>query len=140
MAHTLDSTLSGDSLKTYNNLRLMKASGLNFSLYCHYQVTGFFALGAGASYSFFSHALVRKEIENREGRILPGALVTLTESAGLAETVNPRFFAVKAGILFNPGRFQAGLNVIVPITRVSRINRESLKPLNGQLFLRFNCW
>ena len=140
VAHAIDSTLSGDSLKTYNNLRLMKASGLNFSLYYHYRVTKVFALGAGASYSFFSNALVRKEIENHEGRTLPGALVNLTKPAGLAGTVNHRFFALKAGILLNPGRLQVGLNVIVPVTRVSRINQEPLKPLNGQLFLRFNCW
>ncbi|MCE7065009.1 hypothetical protein [Dyadobacter sp. CY326] len=140
VVHALDSITANDSLKTHNNKRLMKASGMNFSLYYHFQASKIFALGAGASYSIFSNALVRNEIQNYEGRILPGALSTLTKKSGLAENINPRLFALKAGIVFTPGRFQVGLNVVAPVTSVSRDVEFPLKSLNGQLFLRFNCF
>ncbi|QRQ99826.1 hypothetical protein [Dyadobacter sandarakinus] len=140
LVHTVDPITIHDSLKTYNNVRLKKATGLNFSMYYHYQTTRIFAVGGGVAYNHFLHALVRKEIENYEGKVYPGALATITRPAGLSQHMRPGLLSLKAGILFNPGRFQAGVNVILPVTGVSRIQPFSLKPLNGQFFLRLNVF
>ena len=140
--HAADSILVNDSLKIYSKFynikRLIKTSGLNFSMYYHFQATKIFAVGGGISYSFFTHALVRNEIENYAGMILPGTLTSLSKSNGLTEAVNPHLFALKGGILLTPGRFQVGLHVVVPVANVSRDDQNPLKPLNGQLFIRFN--
>ncbi|GGB78828.1 hypothetical protein GCM10011325_02970 [Dyadobacter sediminis] len=142
VVHAADSTLVDDSLKIYNkfynNKRLIKVSGLNFSLYYHYQATKVLALSAGASYSFFTNALVRKEYESDAGILVPGAIAGLNKPAGLSKNINPQLVALKTGVLLTPGHFQVGLNIIVPVSNISRDNRKPLKPLNGQLFIRFN--
>jgi hypothetical protein len=140
ISQQIDSTLSTDSLKGYNNVRLIKAVGMNFSLQYQYHVSRLLALNVGASYSMFSGALFREEIQTAMGTTIPGALVTLKNSTEIRTKINPRLFALKAGISFTPGRFQVGLNVILPLSSVSKSSELPVKALNGQFYLRFLVW
>lgn len=135
-----DTTGGNDSLKIYTNANLIKASGMNFTLQYQYQVFGPLLLNAGLSYSTFYSVLIRKETENRFGNILQGPLVTVKKPGDLRSYINPGFFALKAGLAVRPavwqGRIQAGMNVIVPISNVSKSAENPVRALNGQIYLR----
>ncbi|WAC10141.1 hypothetical protein [Dyadobacter pollutisoli] len=137
----LSDTIAGnDSAKIYKNTNLIKASGMNFTLQYQYQVIGPLLLNAGLSYSTFSSALIRKETENRFGNILQGPLETVKKSGDLRSYLNPGFFALKAGLAVRPavwqGRIQAGFNVTLPISNISRSAENPVRALNGQVYLR----
>jgi hypothetical protein len=141
----LSDTIAGsDSAKIFYNANLIKASGMNFTFQYQYQVFGPLLLNAGVSYSTFSRALIRKETENRFGNILQGPLVTVKKSGDMRSYINPGFFALKAGLAVRPaiwqGRFQAGMNVVVPISNVSNSAQNPVRALNGQVYLRLNLY
>jgi hypothetical protein len=140
ISHVIDSTISTDSSKFYNNKRFIKTLGTTFNLQYQYQITRSLALNAGASYHAISSALIRLETENYRGDILPGALVTLKKSGEIRSNINPHLFTIKAGILFSHGPFQGGFNVILPLSGISKSPQFPVKALNGQMFLRYAIW
>ncbi|KAA0991367.1 hypothetical protein [Dyadobacter aurulentus] len=139
MRQEVDST-STDSVKTYSNALFIKAVGMTFSAQYQYHVTRLIALNAGASYNIFTSALVRPQAQNWQGQLLDGQLATLKKSKEMSPYINPRLFTLKAGVAFTPGRFQAGLNVILPLSNVSKSSQFPVKALNGQVYLRYLVW
>jgi outer membrane biosynthesis protein TonB len=133
-------SLNSDSIKTYSNALFIKAVGINFSAQYQYHVTRFFALNAGASYIIFTSALFRPQTQNWQGKLLDGQLTTLKKSTEISPYVNPYLFTLKAGIALTPGRFQAGLNVILPLSNISKSSQFPVKTLNGHVYLRYLVW
>ncbi|CAG5070658.1 hypothetical protein DYBT9623_03203 [Dyadobacter sp. CECT 9623] len=133
-------SLNSDSIKTYTNALFIKAVGMNFSAQYQYHVTQFFALNAGASYTIFTSALFRPQTQNWQGKLLDGQLTTLKKSTEISPYINPYLFTLKAGIALTPGRFQAGLNVILPLSNISKSSQFPVKTLNGQVYLRYLVW
>ncbi|MCE7061530.1 hypothetical protein [Dyadobacter sp. CY343] len=133
-------SLNTDSIKTYTNALFIKAVGMNFSAQYQYHVTRFFALNAGASYTILTSALFRPQTQNWQGKLLDGQLTTLKKSTEISPYINPYLFTLKAGIALTPGRFQAGLNVILPLSNISKSSQFPVKTLNGQVYLRYLVW
>jgi hypothetical protein len=136
-----DSTFGDSSLLYYNyKYNLIKATGLNFSLQYHYHFARAFALGAGASYTVFSNALLRQTTQNWADKVWDGPIVRLQDKGQISEYSKPWQIAIKAGLLYDPGRFQMGFNVILPVSEISRSSGFSIKEPNGQVFVRFMFW
>ncbi|WP_031530553.1 hypothetical protein [Dyadobacter crusticola] len=132
----IDSTF-GDSSLLYYNYNLIKATGIQLSLQYHYRFAPAFSVGAGVNYAVFSNALLRQTTTNWQNKVWDGPLAVPSGRSEVSKHVNPSQFALKAGLLFQPGRFQAGFNVILPVTNISRHAGSDIKELNGQLFFRF---
>ncbi|WP_439555630.1 hypothetical protein [Dyadobacter sp.] len=131
----------GDSSLIYYNYKLIKATGIQFSLQYHHRIAGAFSLGGGVGYSLFSNALLRQTTRNWQNREWNGPLVIRATKKEVEGFMKPSQFTLKAGLLFQPGhnphRFQAGFNVILPVTNISRFQGSAVRELNGQLFVRF---
>jgi len=139
IAQVVDSTF-GDSSLYYYNTNFIKATGINFSLQYHYQFYGPFSVGLGTSYHAFSGMLARKEEENRNGKTYPGPLLRLKGRDEMWPYIKSGSLAFKVGLLFNPGRFQAGANLTIPVSSIIPSPKYPVRNLNGQLFLRFFIW
>ncbi|KQS24668.1 hypothetical protein [Dyadobacter sp. Leaf189] len=131
----------GDSSLIYYNYKLIKATGIQFSLQYHHRIAGAFSLGGGVGYTLFSRALIRQTTRNWQNREWNGPLAIPSTKKEVEGFMKPSQVTLKAGLLFQPGhnakRLQAGFNVILPVTNISRFQGSAVKALNGQLFVRF---
>lgn len=124
------------------NVNFIKATGMNFSLQYQYVAAKWFSLNAGISYARFSNALIRKETEDSTGRLTQGPLVTVKKSGAMEGYVHPRQWALKAGVIVHPriafnSRIPVGLNVILPVSNLSKDTAFDVKMINWQIYLRF---
>ncbi len=117
------------------NTNMIKAVGLNFSLQYNYRFYSSWAISGGFGYSKLQKALFQGNLQNYAGKIIPVSMVTL-KKPDLINFLQTNIITFKTGIIFNPGRFQVGANLIVPLTDVS-VTSTPLRTLNGQLFFRF---
>lgn len=128
---TIDSTIKD----LFYNTQMIKAVGINLSLQYNYQVLPNFAVSGGLGYSKLNRALFQESRKNYAGEIFPTSRLSL-RNPDLGDFVQTNLITFKTGIIFNPGRFQLGANLIVPITNVSATSLP-LRTLNGQIFFRF---
>ncbi|GLU50599.1 hypothetical protein [Dyadobacter frigoris] len=117
------------------NTNMIKAVGLNLSLQYNYRFYSNWAVSGGVSYSKLRKALFQENLQNYAGIIIPVSMVTL-KKPDLTNFIQTNLISFKTGIIFNPGRYQLGANLIVPLTNVS-VTSTPLKTLNGQIFFRF---
>lgn len=127
---TLDSTIKD----LFYNTHMIKAVGINLSLQYNYQVFSNLAFSAGLGYSKLNAALFQESMKNYAGEVLPISMLYL-KRPDLSSLVQTNLVTLKAGFIFNPGRFQLGANLIMPLTNVSATSLP-LRTLNGQLFFR----
>nr|WP_295934294.1 hypothetical protein [uncultured Dyadobacter sp.] len=134
----------GDSLFTeiHYDVNFIKATGMNFSLQYQYKAAGWLSLHTGISYALFSNALIRKETEDGNGRVTQGPLVTVKKSDAMRGYIRPQQWAFKAGVMVHPriafnGRIPVGLNVVLPVSNLSKDAAFDVKAMNWQIYLRF---
>lgn len=134
----------GDSLFTeiHYDVNFIKATGMNFSLQYQYRAAGWLSLHTGISYALFSNALIRKETEDGNGRVTQGPLVTVKKSDAMQGYIRPQQYAFKAGVMVHPriafnGRIPVGLNVVLPVSNLSKDAAFDVKAINWQIYLRF---
>ncbi|MCE7069027.1 hypothetical protein LZG74_01855 [Dyadobacter sp. CY327] len=99
-----------------------------------------FTIGAGVAYSRVSGALVQEQVVNGRGELLAPELVTLKGSEQTGRYLNQDIFYFKAGLSYKVGRFQAGINILAPLSNLSASPKYPIRKVNGQLFLRFRVW
>ncbi|MBE9466448.1 hypothetical protein ACFP1I_24205 [Dyadobacter subterraneus] len=128
---TLDSTIKD----LFYNTKMIKAVGINLSLQYNYQVFSNLAFSAGLGYSKLNRALFQESMTNYANETFPTSKLSL-KKPDLGDFVQTNLVTFKTGILFNPGRFQLGVNLIIPITNVSSTSLP-IRTLNGQVFFRF---
>ncbi|MHA4738129.1 hypothetical protein [Dyadobacter sp. MSC1_007] len=139
-----DSIPTGDSTVAVNryNTKLVKAASLAFALQYQYMAARWLSLNAGASYSVFTGALLRAEMENWAGQFYQGPLTKVKRSENMDSYIKPQMFSLKAGVIVHPAhrgsrRIQVGCNLILPLLNVSQDPKHPLKAGNGQVYLRF---
>lgn len=117
------------------NTNMIKAVGLNLSFQYNYRFYSKWAISGGVAYSKLSKALFQENLENYAGKIIPVSMVTL-KKPDLSNFIQTNVISFKTGINFNPGKYQFGANLIVPITNISATSLP-MRTLNGQVFFRF---
>ena len=125
-----------DSAIFHNNINLIKATGINLSLQYNYQVVSKQAVSAGVSYSPLRSALAQNDVENFQGKVIPGPKLLLKKD-NMDQYMKTNLFMIKTGLTFTPGRYQFGINLLIPLSNLSITPTSSLKTMNGQLFFRF---
>ncbi|MDQ6480289.1 hypothetical protein [Dyadobacter sp. LHD-138] len=120
----------------HNNINLIKATGINLSLQYNYRFISKLGISAGISYSPLRSALAQNEEENYQGKIISGSKLVLKKD-NMDQYMKTNLFVVKTGLTFTPGRYQFGINLLIPLSNLSITPTSSLKTMNGQLFFRF---
>lgn len=128
---TIDSTIKD----LFYNTQMIKAVGINLSLQYNYQIFSNFAISGGLGYSKLNRALFQESRKNYAGEIFPTSRLSL-RNPDLGNFVQTNLMTFKTGLIFNPGRFQLGANLIVPITNVSATSLP-IRTLNCQISFRF---
>lgn len=120
----------------HNNINLIKATGINLSVQYNYQIISKLGVSAGISYSPLRSALAQNDVENYKGTITSGSKLVLKKD-NMNQYMKTNLFMVKTGLTFTPGRYQFGINLLIPLSNLSVTPTSSLKTMNGQLFFRF---
>lgn len=120
----------------HNNINLIKATGINLSLQYNYQIISKLGVSAGISYSPLRSALAQNDVENYKGTITSGSKLVLKKD-NMNQYMKTNLFMVKTGLTFTSGRYQFGINLLIPLSNLSVTPTSSLKTMNGQLFFRF---
>ncbi|WP_254413273.1 hypothetical protein [Dyadobacter diqingensis] len=128
--------IGADSATFHENINLIKAAGINLSLQYNYHVISKLGVSAGVSYSPLRSALAQSDVENYLGEILPGPKLLLKKD-NIAQYMKTNLFMVKTGLTFTPGRYQLGINLLIPFSNLSVTPTSSMKTVNGQFFFRF---
>ncbi|MGV3600484.1 MAG: hypothetical protein ACO1N1_04715 [Dyadobacter fermentans] len=143
VAQKIDTIPSQDSTLTsfQANTNFIKATGLNFTLHYQYGVTRWLSLSAGASYARFFRALFRKETVTGSNPPVPGNHVQARGREAMNGFIDPQQWTIRAGVIVHPhffldGRMQTGLNVIVPVSNMSRYSPTRIRSANAQIFIR----
>lgn len=140
LAQVTDTINSIDSSYWHRNTNLIKTIGLNVALQYQFQFINHFQIGAGVVYSRTLGALVHVQTFGRDDALKGSKYVTLRGAAETNPYLNANIFQLKAGVSYEVGRFQAGINILVPVNNVSASPQYPIRAVNGQLFLRFRVW
>ncbi|WP_439581242.1 hypothetical protein [Dyadobacter bucti] len=130
-----DSIPGNDSTLSYRQTKLVKAAGFNVSVQYNYHFSPLGMLSAGFGYSALRSALFREDFQNHASEVYSGPLVSVRKKE-IGEFIHTSLFAFKTGLTFTPGRFQLGVNLVIPLTDLS-LTQTSLRTLNGQVLLRY---
>lgn len=130
-----DSIPGNDSTLSYRQTKLVKAAGVNVSVQYNYHFSPLGVLSAGFGYSALRSALFREDFQNHASEVYSGPLVSVRKKE-IGEFIHTGLFTFKTGLTFTPGRFQLGVNVVIPLTDLS-LTQTSLRTLNGQVLLRY---
>jgi hypothetical protein len=133
---TPDSIPWRDSIITYRNIKLVRAAGLNVGLQYHYHLSSLVSIGAGLSFSPFRSALLNGIVSDATGNVLSDTL-TAANRGSIRQYLRTNLFAVKTSLTFSPGKYEFGVNLLLPITNLSVTPATSVRPLNGQVFFRW---
>lgn len=128
--------IGADSALFHNNINLIKATGINLSLQYNYRIISTLGVSAGVSYSPLRRALAQDDLENYQGKIIPGSKLVLKKN-NIDQYMKTNLFMVKTGLTFTPGRYQFGINLLIPLSNLSITPTSSLNTMNGQFFFRF---
>ncbi|MCF2520332.1 hypothetical protein [Dyadobacter sp. CY351] len=135
-----DSISGPDSSLVSLRRNLIKTASINLALQYQYELVNHFTIGAGVAYSRVLGALVQEQVVNGRGELLAPKLVTLKGSEQTGRYLNKDIFYFKAGLSYKVGRFQAGFNILAPLSNLSASPKYPIRKVNGQLFLRFRVW
>lgn len=140
LAQDPDSVSVPDSSLVLLRTTLLKTAGVNLALQYQYEFVNHLKIGAGVAYSRIFGALVQEQLFNDRGEPLHPVLVTLRGSEQIGRYLNKDIFYFKAGLLYEIGRFQTGINILAPLNNFSASPKYPVRQVNGQLFLRFRVW
>lgn len=127
--------IGADSSFFHDNISLIKATGINLALEYEYRLFQKTMASAGFSYSPLRKALAQDDYENYQGIVIPGPKLVLNKQ-NINQYMKTNLFMFKTGLTFSPGRYQFGVNMLIPLSNLSLTTTSSLKTLNGQFFFR----
>ncbi|AFD09024.1 hypothetical protein [Solitalea canadensis] len=135
--YTDQSDLS-DSLTIINHKTfLFKTMGFGVGVQYNYQITPMFAVGAGLNYNQQGTAVIRQtDTRLMRNLLLRDSVYTVKSS----DFIKPNFIAAKLELMYCKRRFDAGLNLQLPLTDQSANPDFSIKSINGQVFFRWRLW
>ncbi|MCF2489874.1 hypothetical protein [Dyadobacter sp. CY347] len=137
LAQDPDSLSVPDSSLVSLRTTLVKTAGINLALQYQYEFVNHFKIGAGVAYSRIYGALVQEQIFNDRGEPLHPKLVTLKGSEQIGRYLHQNIFYFKAGLSYETGRFQTGINISAPLGNITGSPQYPIRAINGQLFVRF---
>ncbi|MNR52814.1 hypothetical protein D3C85_1727260 [compost metagenome] len=96
-----------------------------------------FAVGAGLNYNQQGTAVIRQtDTRLMRNLLLRDSVYTVKSS----DFIKPNFIAAKLELMYCKRRFDAGLNLQLPLTDQSANPDFSIKSINGQVFFRWRLW
>ncbi|MOA28099.1 hypothetical protein D3C78_1490240 [compost metagenome] len=111
--------------------------GFGVGVQYNYQITPMFAVGAGLNYNQQGTAVIRQtDTRLMRNLLLRDSVYTVKSS----DFIKPNFIAAKLELMYCKRRFDAGLNLQLPLTDQSANPDFSIKSINGQVFFRWRLW
>ena len=118
--------------------RLLKTFGFSAGLFYNYYVTPSISIGLGLKYNRQNLALERDVIFSRITRTHVLDTIFIVKKSSLDwKYLKPYFISGHLELAYTKKKFSSGLNISAPITNLSIIDKENLRPINCQLFIRW---
>jgi hypothetical protein len=133
---TSDSIPWRDSIVSYRTIKLVKANGVNIAFQYNYHFSSKISVAVGLSFNSFSSALIKESIADISNIAISDTL-TIRNRNNINQYLRKDLFALKTGLTISPGKYEFGINLLLPMQDMSSTSTNSLKPLNGQLFFRW---
>jgi len=127
-----------DSTLVTRNTRLLKTSGLGVTIQYNYNFNEKWSVGAGLNFSSYGKALLSMQTaRTTDNKLLSDSLYGITRSAADWQYIKSSIFAGKLELSYKIKKFRAGVDIYVPFTNISANPANNIRPINGQLFLRW---
>lgn len=128
-----------DSTTVTKSLALLKTSGFAASLQYNYHLNRKWSVGAGVNYNMLNRALIKEKTTGvYTGTVISEATVVAERNGSNWIYLNSSFFTAKGEISYYLGKIKLGAAVFIPLSDLSSVPGNKIRPVNGQLFLRWN--
>jgi hypothetical protein len=127
-----------DTTMVSRNTRLLKTSGIGVTLQYNYNFSGKWSAGAGLNFSSYGKALLSAQtVRMTDNKLLSDSLYGITRSAADWQYIKSSMLAGKLELSYQVKKIRAGIDVYIPLTNISAYPGNTIRPVNGQLFLRW---
>lgn len=118
---------------------LFKSSGFNLGIQYNQPIFNRWSIGIGANMQKQSRALLSNEVRSsRPGTVVDyEPFVTLSPKTDSTGYLAPHFFTGNVEALYTWNKIQIGAGVTIPITSMVAMPYRKLKPVSGQISLRW---
>ena len=120
------------------NTKLLKISGVGFTLQYNYNFSRRWSAGIGLNYHLNEKALLDNQIIRQfDNKLLLDSTYSVNKSSADWRYINKSSLAGKLEISYSIKNIQLGGALFIPINNISAMPNNNVRPLNGQLFLRW---
>jgi hypothetical protein len=127
-----------DSTTVIKKLSLSKTSGISLGLQYNYNIDKNWSIGTGINYNKLSSALLNEKITGvYTGTVLSSLDLVAKKNNSDWAYLNSSFFTGKLELSYYLGKIKIGSAVFVPLSNLSSAAGNTVRPVNGQLFLRW---
>ena len=129
---------SADTTLVKRNTDLIKTGGMEAGLQYSYYLTPNLCVGAGISYYWQRKVLINRQTSRlSDGRVLSDSLYSVRKTSADGLYFNSSIWLGKMEMRYMFKKLHAGITVFIPITSLTALPRKNIRPVNGQLFLRW---
>lgn len=127
-----------DTTTVTKNLLLLKTSGFTAGLQYNFQVYKRWNIGAGLNYHFLNRALLTEKTTGvYTGSVLSEYTLLAEKNGSNWLYLNSSFVSGKIELSYYLGKIKIGGSLLIPLSDMSSVPGYSIRPVNGQLFLRW---
>lgn len=127
-----------DSTTVTQRVSVLKTSGFAAGLQYNYHVNNKWSIGAGLNYHSINRALIKETTTGYyTGRVISESTDAVSKGGNDWLYFNNSFFTGKLELSYYWGRIRTGAAVYIPVSDMSSVSGNSIRPINGQLFLRW---
>lgn len=118
--------------------RLIKSRGINLGLQYNRSIIKKLSVNIGGSYTFQQNALtLEQSVENFSGNIISERIYGTDKKDKAFQYLKPSYLSGDASLQYNFKKFDVGAGVTVPLNNLAADKQYLVRPVNGELFLRY---
>lgn len=118
--------------------RLIKSRSIDLGVNYSYTIIKKLSVNVGANYSFQQNALyIEQQVEGFSGNILSAKIYGVRKKDEAFKYIKPSYVSLNTSLQYNFKMLSVGGGITSPLTNLSGDNQYNIKPVNGELFLRY---
>ena len=127
-----------DTTTVIKSISLIKSSGFTAGLQYNFNFSKHWGIGTGINYNLLNRALIKEKTTGfYTGTVLSEFTMVAAKNGSNWLYLNSSFFTGKIELSYYLGKIKIGSALFVPLSNISSVPGNNIKPVNGQLFLRW---
>jgi hypothetical protein len=127
-----------DTTTVTQRVAVLKTSGFTAGLQYNFHLNNKWSIGAGIDYHLINRALIKVTTTGYYTGSVMSDVTDVAKKGGASWLYfNNSFLTSKFELSYYWGRIRSGAALYVPVSDMSSVSGNSIRPVNGQLFLRW---